>query len=84
MHRERHDARARGRHESLRDLEQPPAAPAQLLCLAPPELVVEALRDVARQLYVLPLVLACGVCVKITTLPYCTISGHGSGFDPQY
>ena len=64
MHRERHDARARGRHESLRDLEQPPAAPAQLLRLATPELVVEALRDVARQLYVLPLVLAWSSAAK--------------------
>ncbi len=55
-HRERHDAGACGRHEGFRDLEQPPAAPTQLLPLLAAKLGVEALCYVSRQLYVLLLV----------------------------
>ena len=58
-YRERHDTGARGGHEGLRDFEEPPAAPAQLLPLLAPKLAVEALCYVSRQLYVLLLVRAC-------------------------
>ena len=58
-HREGHDTRACGRHEGLGDLEQAPAAAAQLLPPLAPKLAVEALGDVARQLYVLLLVRPC-------------------------
>jgi len=56
--REGHDAGADGRHEDLGDLEDAPAAAAQLLPGLAAELGVHALRQVARQLHVLRLILA--------------------------
>lgn len=68
-HREGHDPSASRGHEGLGDFEYLTTAAAQLLPLGATKLVVEALCDVPRQLYVLPLILACPDSASEGTIP---------------